>query len=35
MNYKNNLGGTAGGYLHTIESEEVLGTEGPNADAMS
>lgn len=35
LNYKNNLGGPTGGYLHTIESEEVMGTEGPGNDAMS
>lgn len=35
LNYKNNLAGTGGGYLQTIESEEVIGTEGPNNDGMS
>jgi hypothetical protein len=34
LNYKNTLIGGAG-YLHTIESEEVMGTEGPNNDAFS
>lgn len=28
LNYKNTLAGGGGGYLQTIESEEVMGTEG-------
>ncbi len=33
LNYKNTIVGGPG-YLHTIESEEVMPTEGPGNEAM-